>query len=145
MDDTETLLAREAIRELLAEYCFLLDGYELIPLATLFEPGGSWISRNGEATGRDAIADFLSRLVPPPGPGARRKHLTTNIIISIDGQSADVKSNFLVIRDTPAGPAVAVAGTYRDIVVRSGGQWLFRRRELFHDIAGESGLNPTGS
>ncbi len=111
MDDTETLLAREAIRELLAEYCFLLDGYELIPLATLFEPGGSWISRNGEATGRDAIADFLSRLVPPPGPGARRKHLTTNIIISIDGQSADVKSNFLVIRDTPAGPAVAVAGT----------------------------------
>ncbi len=145
MDPTEKLLAREAICELLAEYCFLLDGHELVALAALFELGGSWISRNGEATGRDAIADFLSRLVPAPAPGTRRKHLTTNIIIGIDGQSAHVKSNFLVIRDTPAGPVVAVAGTYRDVVVSSGGQWLFRRRELFHDIAGESGLNSTQS
>lgn len=141
MNATDTLLAREAIRELLAQYCFLLDDHELTAFAALFEQGGRWISRNGDANGPDAIATLLSSLVPAPGPGTRRKHLTTNIVISLDGPVAHVKSNFLVIRDTSTGPAVAVAGTYRDIVACTGGRWLFRRRELFHDIAGESGLN----
>lgn len=145
MNATETLLAREAIRELLAQYCFLLDDHDLTAFAALFEQGGHWISRNGNANGPDAIAVLLSGLVPAPGPGTRRKHLTTNIVISLNGPVAQVKSNFLVIRDTAAGPAVAVAGTYRDIVACTGSRWLFRRRELFHDIAGESGLNTVQS
>ncbi len=142
-DATDGLLAREAIRELLAEYCFLLDGHELGALGGLFEPNGAWVSRNGQASGPSAIAAFLHRLVPAPGPLVQRKHLTTNVIISLDGDTAQVKSNFLVVRNTASGPAIAVAGTYRDTVARTGGRWLFRRRELFHDIAGESGLNPT--
>lgn len=139
--DVGTLLAREAIRELLAEYCFRLDAHELRALGALFEADGRWISRNGEATGPEGIAAFLGRLVPPPGPGTRRKHLTTNVVIALKGTVARVTSNFLVVRDTDAGPVIAVAGTYRDVVAAAGDRWLFRRRELFHDIAGESGLS----
>ena len=142
IDAAETLLARESIRELLAEYCFLLDSYELEALGNLFEPHGDWISRNGEARGPGAIANFMSHLVPAPGSGTRRKHLTTNIVIKLEGLVAHVTSNFLVVRDSVSGPAIAVAGTYRDIVASSDARWLFRRRELFRDIAGESGLNP---
>ncbi|MFI5615080.1 nuclear transport factor 2 family protein [Amycolatopsis sp. NPDC051903] len=133
---------KDDIRELLAEYCFLLDGYELAEFSHLFTETGTWESRDGSATGPAAIEGFLRALVPPPGPGTRRKHLTTNVVIRLDGDRATVRSNFLVVRDTPAGPAIAVAGTYTDLVVETSGGWLFEHRKLAHDITGESGLNP---
>ncbi len=139
---TQELLDREAIRELLARYCFLLDGYELREFSLLFADDGEWISRNGRAAGPAAIEALLSGLVPMPRDGARRKHFTCNIVIEMQGDgAAQVRSNFLVVRDTASGPAIAVAGTYRDRVVKMRDQWRFRSRELFHDIAGESGLN----
>lgn len=138
-DAITTLLAKDAIRELLAEYCFRLDAYALTDLAALFTPDGMWISRSGEASGRD-LAAFMAGLVPPPGTGTRRKHLTTNIVIALAGSQATIVSNFIVVRETAAGPSIAVAGTYHDVLVRVHDQWLFQRRELLHDIAGESGL-----
>ena len=42
---------KDAIRELLAEYCFLLDSYQLKELSQIFAEGGEWTSRNGGATG----------------------------------------------------------------------------------------------
>jgi SnoaL-like protein len=135
---------KDAIRELLAEYCFLLDSWQLKEFGRLFTEGGVWTSRNGSATGPAGIEAFLRELVPQPAPGASRKHFTTNIIIRLDGDRAEVISNFLVVRDTAAGPAISVAGTYRDVVARQGAKWLFSSRELSHDIVGESGLKPVG-
>ena len=138
------LADKDAIRELLARYCFLLDGYHLREFAALFTADGEWISRNGKASGPEAIERLLRGMVPEPAPGKRRKHFTTNIMIELSGDSASVVSNFLVVRDGPAGPAIAVAGTYDDTVVRIDGEWKFKSRKLSHDIAGESGLNVTG-
>jgi hypothetical protein len=135
------LADKDAIRELLAHYCFLLDGFHLTEFAALFTADGEWISRNGNATGPEAIERLLRGLVPEPAPGQRRKHFTANIIIDLAGDSATVISNFLVVRDSEAGPVIAVAGTYDDTVVRTGGEWKFKSRKLSHDIAGESGLN----
>ena len=132
---------KDAIRELLARYCFLLDGYRLAEFAALFTADGEWISRNGKAVGPEAIEKLLRDLVPEPALGSRRKHFTANIIIDLSGDSATVISNFLVVRDSEAGPVIAVAGTYDDIVVRTATGWKFRSRRLSHDIAGESGLN----
>jgi len=136
---------KEAIRELLARYCFLLDGYKLKEFAALFTADGEWISRNGTAAGPEAIEDLLRGLVPEPAPGKRRKHFTTNILIDLTGDSAKVVSNFLVVRDSDAGPVIAVAGTYDDTVVRTNEGWKFKSRRLSHDIAGESGLNVTSA
>jgi len=136
---------KDAIRELLARYCFLLDGYKLKEFAALFTADGEWISRNGNAKGPEAIERLLRGLVPEPAPGKRRKHLTTNILIELTGDSATVVSNFLVVRDSEAGPVIAVAGTYDDAVVRTAEGWKFKSRRLSHDIAGGSGLNATGA
>ncbi len=135
---------KDAIRELLAEYCFLLDSYRLKEFGQLFLESGEWISRNGSATGPAGIEQFMRQLVPEPGPGTRRKHFTANIVIRLNGDLAEVTSNFLVVRDTGAGPAIAVAGTYHDVVARHGANWRFKSRQLTHDIAGESGLKPVG-
>jgi hypothetical protein len=136
---------KDAIRELLAEYCFLLDSYRLKEFGQLFADDGEWISRNGSATGAADIEEFMRQLVPEPGPGTRRKHFTANIVVRLNGDHAEVTSNFLVVRDTSTGPAIAVAGTYQDVVVRDGANWRFKSRRLTHDIAGESGLKPVGS
>ena len=136
---------KDAIRELLARYCFLLDSFRLSEFAALFTADGEWISRNGTAVGPEAIEKLLRGLVPEPAPGQRRKHFTANIIIDLAGDSATVVSNFLVVRDSEAGPAISVAGTYDDIVVRTGEGWKFKSRRLSHDIAGESGLNVTST
>jgi 3-phenylpropionate/cinnamic acid dioxygenase small subunit len=132
---------KDAIRELLARYCFLLDGYLLSEFAALFTADGEWISRNGTGKGPAEIEKLLRGLVPEPAPGNRRKHLTANIIIDLAGERATVVSNFLVVRDSEKGPVIAVAGTYDDTVVKTGEGWKFKSRRLSHDIAGESGLN----
>src|SRR6202522_3865639 len=124
---------KDTIRELLARYCFLLDGHELKELAALFTADGEWISRNGHATGPEAIEGLLRGLAPEPAPGKRRKHLTTNIIIDLAGDSATVVSNFLVVRDSEAGPVISVAGTYDDTVVRVGADWKVKSRRLSQD------------
>jgi len=141
MNDLNALADKDAIRELLARYCFLLDGFRLNEFAALFAADGQWISRNGQATGPEAIERLLRGLVPEPAPGRRRKHFTANIIIELAGDHATVASNFLVVRDSETGPAIAVAGTYDDTVVRTPEGWKFKSRRLSHDIAGESGLN----
>jgi SnoaL-like domain len=141
MNDLKALADKDAIRELLARYCFLLDGFRLSEFASLFAADGEWISRNGQATGPEGIERLLRGLVPEPAPGRRRKHFTANIVIDLAGDSATVISNFLVVRDSETGPAVAVAGTYDDTVVRTKEGWKFKSRRLSHDIAGESGLN----
>ncbi|WP_233832770.1 nuclear transport factor 2 family protein [Paraburkholderia sp. ZP32-5] len=135
---------KDSIRELLARYCFLLDDYRLSEFAALFAADGTWSSRNGTATGPRAIEQLLTSLVPVPGPGTRRRHLTTNILIDLRGDTATVRSYFMVVRDSANGPAIAVAGRYEDEVVRVDGQWFFQSRRLSHDIAGESGLLPAG-
>jgi hypothetical protein len=132
---------KDAIRELLARYCFLLDGYLLSEFAALFTADGEWISRNGTAKGPAEIENLLRGLVPEPAPGNRRKHFTANIIVDLAGDSATVVSNFLVVRDSERGPVIAVAGTYDDTVVKTATGWKFKSRRLSHDIAGESGLN----
>jgi 3-phenylpropionate/cinnamic acid dioxygenase small subunit len=132
---------KDAIRELLARYCFLLDAYQLNEFAALFTADGEWISRNGTAKGPEAIERLLRGLVPEPAPGKRRKHFTTNIVIALAGDSGTVVSNFLVVRDSEAGPVIAVAGTYDDTVARTPEGWKFKSRRLSHDIVGESGLN----
>ena len=90
------------------------------------------------------IEKFMRQLVSEPGPGTTRKHFAANIVILHNGDHAEVTSNFLVVRDTSMGPAIAVAGTYHDVVVRDGANWRFKSRRLTRDIAGESGLKPVG-
>lgn len=143
MSISTSLEDQQAIRQLLARYCFLLDGYRLREFAALFTSDGEWTSRNGTGRGPAAIEKLLRGLAPEPAPCKRRKHFTGNVIIELFGDRASVVSNFMVARDSEAGPAIAVAGTYEDTVVKTAEGWKFKSRRLSHDIAGEGGLNVT--
>src|SRR2546430_63460 len=49
---------KDAIREILAEYCFRLDDGRFAEMAALFTENGTWDTAFGRATGREPIAEL---------------------------------------------------------------------------------------
>jgi len=122
---------KEAIREVLAEYCFRLDDGRFAEMAALFTEDGTWDTAFGKATGRTAIAELASSLrMRAEQPRPRAVHLVTNIAIALDGESAGVRSNWMVMQNNPLGPCIGSGGAYLDEMVRAEGRWLFRYRKI---------------
>ena len=122
---------KEAIREVLAEYCFHLDDGRFAEMAALFTEDGTWDTAFGKATGRAAIAELASSLrTRAEQPRPRAVHLVTNIAITLDGERASVRSNWMVMQNSPQGPRIGSGGGYLDEMVRNGGSWLFRCRKI---------------
>jgi hypothetical protein len=127
---------KDAIREVLAEYCFRLDGGRFDEMAALFTEDGTWDTAFGKAEGRAAIA-ALARSLGERGPQPRPRavHLTTNIVIALDGERAEVRSNWTVVQNGPQGPQIGSGGGYADDLVKQNGRWLFRYRKIDRFIA----------
>jgi 3-phenylpropionate/cinnamic acid dioxygenase small subunit len=131
---------KDAIREVLAEYCFALDGGRYDDMAALFTEDGTWDTAFGAATGRAAIAAQARDIRVRAGDNRPRAvHLTTNIVVTLDGNHAEVRSNWTVVQNSPAnstgGPKVGSGGAYADRMVKEGGKWLFRYRKIDRFIA----------
>lgn len=125
------LAEKDAIREVMAEYCFRLDGDRFAEMAALFTEDGTWDTAFGKATGRAAIAD-LARSLRERGPQPRPRgiHLVTNIAIALDGERAEVRSNWTVVQNSPEGPKIGSGGGYGDEMVKQDGAWRFRYRKI---------------
>jgi uncharacterized protein (TIGR02246 family) len=134
------LEAKDAIREVMARYCHALDQCRFVDVAALFAPDGEWTTDYGSARGRGEIKALLRSVVPVKGEGPQRKHYITNIIISLDADSARAVSDYLIVRESETGLIPVMGGTYRDVFVKLDGGWSFRRKELVHDIAGDMAL-----
>ena len=127
---------KDAIREVLAEYCFRLDDGHFAEMAALFTEDGTWDTAFGKATGLAAIADLGRDIRALAGEQRPRGiHLVTNIAIALDGGIARVRSNWIVAQNCPEGPKIGSGGAYRDELVKEHGQWLFRYRKIDRFIA----------
>jgi len=127
---------KDAIREVLAEYCFRLDDGRFAEMAALFTEDGTWDTAFGKATGRAAIAELarsLRALADEPRP--RAVHLVTNIAIALGDARAEVRSNWTLVQNSPQGPRVGSGGAYDDEMVKADGRWLFRYRKIDRFIA----------
>jgi hypothetical protein len=133
---------KDAIREVLAEYCFRLDGGRYDDMATLFTEDGTWDTAFGKGTDRAAIAGLARDIRAnrtQDGAGDNRPraiHLVTNIAIALNGEEAEVRSNWTVVQNSPDGPKIGSGGGYLDQMVKQGGRWLFRYRKIDRFIAG---------
>jgi len=127
---------KDAIREVLAEYCFRLDDGRFAEMAELFTEDGTWDTAFGKATGRAAIAELARSLrARAEEPRPRAVHLVTNIATTLDGARAQVRSNWMVMQNSSQGPRVGSGGAYIDEMVRADGRWLFRYRKIDRFIA----------
>jgi 3-phenylpropionate/cinnamic acid dioxygenase small subunit len=127
---------KDAIREVLAEYCFRLDDGRFAEMAALFTENGTWDTAFGRATGRAVIAELARDLRERSGDQRpRAAHLVTNISITLDAASAKVRSNWAVVQNSADGPKIGSGGAYHDELVKEHGQWLFRYRKIDRFIA----------
>jgi uncharacterized protein (TIGR02246 family) len=126
---------KDEIRELLARYCFALDADRFEEMAALFTPDGVWQTAFGTGTGRAGIVAQARSIATGPRP--RRVHLTTNIVIDLDGDTATARSNWALVQNTPDGPAIGSGGAYSDRLTKLDGRWLFRHRTIDRYIAAE--------
>jgi hypothetical protein len=126
---------KNAIRELLATYCFHLDNYHFAEMAALFTEEGTWDTAFGKGTGRAGIVAQAESISRSGTPRPRRVHLTTNIVIDLKGDQATVESNWCVVQNSASGPRIGSAGGYRDQVVKRDGRWSFEYRKIDRYIA----------
>ena len=127
---------KDAIREVLAEYCFRLDGGRYDEMAALFTKDGTWDTAFGAASGRAAIAQQARDIRAKAGDNRPRAvHLVTNIVITLDGAQAEIRSNWTVVQNSPDGPKIGSGGAYADRMTKQDGKWLFRYRKIDRFIA----------
>lgn len=124
---------KDEIRELLAQYCFALDAERFEEMAALFTPDGVWETAFGTGTGRAGIVAQARAIATGPRP--RRVHLTTNIVIEVDGDTATARSNWTLLQNSPAGPMIGSGGAYSDRLIKLDGRWLFKHRTIDRYIA----------
>jgi uncharacterized protein (TIGR02246 family) len=136
-----TLEEKEAIRDVMSEYCFCVDNGEFEKFAGLFTADGIFETGPlGKLQGRQAIQDFIAAHVPRAGEGPARKHCTMNHLIRVNGAEARADSYIVVLRASGEGIIASLAGRYEDQLVKQNGEWRFKVRKIHFDISGDLGL-----
>jgi hypothetical protein len=132
------LAEKDAIREVMAEYCFHLDNDRFADMAALFTADGTWDTAFGKGTGRGGVEALVRSMRRSADPRPRAIHHCTNIVIKIEGTTAKCFSNWVTVQNSGQGPKIGSAGSYTDDMVKQDGTWLFRYRKIdrfIHDEA----------
>jgi uncharacterized protein (TIGR02246 family) len=121
---------KDAIRDVLAEYCFCIDLNRFADMAALFAEDGTWDTAFGKATGRPGIEALVRKIAGPSTPRERPIHAVSNIVIRVDGDRAEVQSNWVLVQNSGQGPRIGSAGAYADQMVKQNGRWFFHYRKI---------------
>lgn len=131
---TETQAARladrQAIGEVLVDYCCALDRMDLDRLSALFTEDCSvdyGPDPRLKSDGRAALAQSLERM----WRWSRTSHHLSNVQIRFDGpDSATVGSYVFAWHERPDGSTATVLGQYQDRFVRVDGEWRIASRRM---------------
>ncbi len=130
MSDMQQVIEQRAIERMMYEYSYNLDMNQPEVLAALFvDDCEVSYAPNFGATGMEAYKKTLEGI----GTFFRgTSHHNSNIVIDFVSETeANVRSVVLAVhRYTKERPDGILYGQYFDTVVKVGGQWKFKRREL---------------
>ena len=128
----------DAIAALIHGYAAGVDAGDLDGVAALFSHATYRSDRGGVYTGAAEVAAVLKRLILLYDGTPRTKHVTTNLVVTAEGDAATARSYFTVLQATPGLPLQPiVAGRYHDRFERVGGGWRFTDRMIFMDLIGD--------
>lgn len=134
------LESESAIRRLVSEYCHGADKRDLERFAAVWSADAIWqVSDEQSFVGRDAI---LNAVRWQWGAFRRMQHLTANLVVAIDGDTASGVADVSVVTQLADGTWRRGGGVYRDEYRRTQGVWRIARRRADHlfDLAESSGL-----
>jgi hypothetical protein len=133
VDDAQLLV------NLLGTYCDRMDGGdwagvgELFADAVLADEHGTVIAR-----GADEVAALYRNGTRLHDGSPRTKHLVTNPVVELDGDTAVVRSSYLVLQATNAHPlAPIITGRYVDTFARADAGWHWTERRFLVDLVGD--------
>ena len=130
---TNVLEDKDAIRELMAQYCFHFDSGEFDQWLDLFTADGVFdLGKRGRHVGRDGLGSFL-KTIPLTDGLPMMRHCVMNSIVRVDGDRATARSYVLVVRGG-AQVAVSIAGRYEDQLAKVDGTWRFAERRVHFDF-----------
>jgi ketosteroid isomerase-like protein len=122
----DVVAARDAIAVLLAEYCHRCDDGDVDALLDRFTADATFVFADHAVTGHEQLRAWFEST---QSPERRGKHITANVIITVEGDRAAAASDFVFYGTNREGRLVAmVAGRYTDDLVIDDGRWRFRRR-----------------
>jgi uncharacterized protein (TIGR02246 family) len=125
MDALEELVAKEAIRDLLARYPMAFDDRDWDAWEQLWTADVVWVVDGVAIEGLDAVREFMVGCLPPDYIA---KHLCGPSVIEIDpdGEGAHARTDVVWIAANYDNQIVA---RYVDTLVRRDGRWRICRRE----------------
>ena len=127
-----------AIANLLFDYARRMDAGDFEGVAELFRQGRI-VSDYGVVEGYDAVLAMYrnsTRLYPNGTP--RTRHITSNLAIEVDGDSARCQSYFTVMQALEDFPLQAIiCGSYDDELALDNGHWRFVSRKMAPDLLGD--------
>ncbi|EFC86366.1 nuclear transport factor 2 family protein [Parafrankia sp. EUN1f] len=119
-----------AVQSVLARYCHRCDDGDFAGLVDLFTPDGVFTYGDRTAHGRSELLAFFQGT--QGRPGQRGKHLTFNLDVRPDGDTARSVSDYVFLRTGADGPVLRLAGRYHDELRRLDGQWRIARRDVIN-------------
>ena len=134
--------SKDAILQLMNEYCYLIDAGDKEGFARLFEHGTFHVLGDpvGVRTGSGEVLELLQQVTLYDGK-THAKHVLSNVQIDVDeaGVTATAQSYITVYQAVPPDfPLQAIfIGHYHDRFERAGSGWRFRQREISPDLIGD--------
>jgi hypothetical protein len=131
-----------AIETLIMTYAERVDLGDYAGVADLFD-GATYRSALGDDVmvqdGRDAVLNTFETLVRRyPDGTPRTKHVTTNVMVEVDGDTATARSYYTVMQQTDVLPLQPIiCGRYHDRFEQRDGAWRFTDRLIFSDLIGD--------
>lgn len=120
------MVAELAIRQVVAEYCHLVDDGRLVDLVQLFTDDGTFSFGRLSAYGRAEVRSWFEQYQPPE---LRGKHLTTNTVVQVKGDRATAVSDFAFLVFQEGQLVSQIAGRYHDEFRQVDRRWLIQSRE----------------
>lgn len=131
---------RAEIETLIFEYARRIDDGDFAGIGELFAKG-SICGPDGTplATGSDAVTRLYEATTRRYEDGTPRSHhLTSNVVVRLDDDSATARSYFTVFQSTEGVPLQPiVTGRYEDRFERGDGTWHFARRAMDLRLVGD--------
>jgi 3-phenylpropionate/cinnamic acid dioxygenase small subunit len=116
----------EQIRHLLAIYAQRTDEGDVAGKSALFADDGRYFPSTGEFVGREAIREELVRRQASRSPDRHTKHVCSNSVITVHGDTAEALTDYVVYQRSGKSPwTILVVGRYHDHFVREGTGWLY--------------------
>jgi hypothetical protein len=139
--DPAAVLAADAIRNLLGEYCERIDQGDFAGVGELFAHGALADEHGHElARGAEAVEAFYAAGTRLHEGSPCTKHLVTNVVLDVDDDTgrAEARSSYVVLQQVDDGPLQPIiTGRYHDAFEHVDGTWRFAERRFFVDLVGD--------